>query len=709
MSTDSKDITRRDFLAGLAGAAALTACGSEGDETPPPGGSPDAATGNPDGPSADGSPTNPRSGSIADIEHVIILMQENRSFDHYFGAMRGVRGFADRAAVPLRTGRNVLYQPDKWRIFDGQYLLPFHVDTKTTNGQQLADLAHGWSDQHNAVADGANDGWVNAKGELTMAYFTQADVPFHQALADAFTICDHNFCSVLGPTTPNRLHLFTGTIDADGKYGSPTTGNPSDYKPVLSWTTYPERLQEKGITWKVYSNHEVGDDPFGHPFVGDYGDNPLWLFHAYHDALKDPAKKDLADRAGVREEWEADSGKGKDVNHVLADFINDCNANALPKVSWIVAPYGYTEHPTARPVDGAAYIQGVLNALWAHPEIWAKTAVIINYDENDGFFDHVPPPMAPPNTPGEWVEGKPVGFGPRVPMLIISPWSRGGWVNSQVCDHTSVIRFLEKWTGVAEPNISNWRRTMSGDLTSCFDFSTKDTSIPELPDTAVLRKQADDAQGSLPPPLPPLPGKQKLPIQEPGTRKARPLPYQPVAKATVDVQNAKISLSVDNQGDAALQVFAYDALNLPTPGRYDVGPKGNATASISVTDGARKYALTVLGPNRFLAQFAGALDAPSAGVEVVPSLGGDPASPKLTLTFTNASATAVTVTVKALYYREDGPWTYVLEPGQSASNTWDPLGDSQGWYDLEASIEDEPSFYRRFSGRLENGREGVTG
>src|SRR5207244_1820718 len=118
---------------------------------------------------------------------------------HYFGTMKGVRGFSDRTALPLRSGKNAFYQPATSRD-DGQYLLPFRVDTKKVNGQQLGDLLHNWGDQHKAVADGANDAWVNAKNsQMTMGYFTEEDIPFHHALADAFTICDHNFCSVLGP------------------------------------------------------------------------------------------------------------------------------------------------------------------------------------------------------------------------------------------------------------------------------------------------------------------------------------------------------------------------------------------------------------------------------------------------------------------------------------------------------------------------------
>jgi phospholipase C len=131
------------------------------------------------------------------------------------------------------------------------------------------------------------------------------------------------------------------------------------------------------------------------------------------------------------------------------------------------------------------------------------------------------------------VAGLPIGLGPRVPMTVISPWSRGGWVNSQVFDHTSVIRFLERWTGVHEPNISAWRRAITGDLTSCFDFRRRQMSIPALPDANELQAIADQTRSTLPKPAPPAVGRQTVPHQEPGVRPARPIPYQATANASV--------------------------------------------------------------------------------------------------------------------------------------------------------------------------------
>ena len=193
-----------------------------------------------------------------------------------------------------------------------------------------------------------------------MGYFTRADIPFQCALADAFT--DLRQLLLLGPGPDDAepaLPLDRDDRPARARAGGPVIANPPDYKPVYHWTTYPERLQEAGISWQVYANDEVGDGGGNHGYVGDYGDNPLWLFQAYHDALASTDPSSTARQAGQpAQELEAHSGQGKNIDHVLAQFIADCASDTLPAVSWIVAPYAYTEHPAARPVDGAAYMHG---------------------------------------------------------------------------------------------------------------------------------------------------------------------------------------------------------------------------------------------------------------------------------------------------------------------------------------------------------------
>jgi phospholipase C len=634
-------------------------------------------------------------GKLDDVEHVVILMQENRSFDHYFGSMRGVRGFGDRTAIDLPGGRSVFHQPDAKRT-DGGYLLPFHVDTSKVDGQDLGDLDHSWQPTHNAWDNGAYDAWIPNKSELTMGYFTDADIPFQRALADAFTICDHYFCSVQGPTTPNRLYHWTGTIDAAGKFGGPINYNPDDYLPVLSWPTYPERLQDAGVSWQIFANKEVGDGGGIDGWVGDYGDNPLWLFHAYHDALNssDPAKQELAARANVIKQWLPDSGQGMNPRHVLADFITACESGNLPRVSWIVAPYRWCEHPAARPVDGAVYVSTVLKALWGNQKLWDSTALFVNFDENDGFFDHVVPPTAPAGTEDEYIGGLPIGLGPRVPMMVISPWSRGGWANSQVFDHTSVLRFLEQWTGVEEPNISAWRRSICGDLTSAFDFSAWNPGIPMLPDTAKLQAIADQTQSKLPTPTPPAEGQQIDPKQEPGVRPARAIPYQAVANAELAGDGSALTVHMANSGAGAVQLQVYPIGSAIV--RQDVAPHGSGQVSVPVS-GA--YNVAVHGPNRFLRVFAGS--GKGAGVEVAVTVDGR----CLKVAISNGGAASATVKL-AGHRGQTG--TFRVGAGQTVNEEIDVVDLAEGWYDLTATVSGDAAFQRRFVGHVEYGNS-ITG
>ncbi len=657
-----------------------------------------------------------RQGTIDEVEHVVILMQENRSFDHYYGTMRGVRGFSDRAAITLPSGRSALFQPDAQRP-DGGFLLPFHVDTTKVDGQDLADTDHSWGTTHQALDGGLWDAWVPAKTELTMGYFNEADIPFQRALAEAYTICDNYFCSIHGPTTPNRLFLWTGTIDPGGTQGGPATFNPDDYNPVYQWTTYPERLQKAGISWQVYANHEVGDGADG--WVGDFGDNPLWLFQQYHDALAstDPKVHQLADRAAVIPEWLPDSGQGHNVEHVLQQFIADCKSGTLPQVSWIVAPYMWCEHPTARPAVGAVYQEEVIKALWSNPTLWESTVLLIDYDENDGLFDHILPPQAPPGTPGELLSPAggvgspggplvPVGLGPRVAMTVVSPWSRGGWVNSQVHDHTSVIRFLEAWTGVHEPNISAWRRAICGDLTGCFDFTRPSFSTVALPDAKAFRREIGPIDRTLPAASPPPVGQQSVPVQDTGTALARPLPYQAMANVAVpstDTATGPASIAMTNAGTAALQLTVLPAHLPGTPPQFiDLDPSGSATTTVPLADGV--YDIWLHGPNGFLRHFTGN-DVTFNAVEVTLTLSGPPNHPLLVLTITHSAESSASAFVTA-----GSQSSQLVVPGRGKSVvTLDPLTTNDGWYDVGVSIDGQQPFLRRFAGHLENGQPSVTG
>jgi phospholipase C len=400
----------------------------------------------------------PRSGSLNDIEHVVIFMQENRSFDHYFGVLSGVRGFDDE------RGRHAFFQ----RNAAGHTIHPFHLPTGC-----LPDLTHDWGPQHRSWNGGRMNGFVRAHeaadpdgvGVETMGYYTGKDLHFYYSLANAFTICDGYHCSVIGPTDPNRLMSMTGTIDPAGRRGGPlvqTIVSPSQRSNRFTWTTMPERLQARGVSWKVYT------DPAGGVF-----DNVLTYFKQYRPG------SNLA-RRGLQPTYP---------NDFMADVAND----RLPRVSWLLSGLVDTEHPGySKPLAGEAVARQIVETLVSHPRVWRRTALFITWDENGGFFDHVNPPTPPKGTAGEYLtvanlppaaEGirGPIGLGFRVPMIVVSPFSRGGLVCSDVLDHTSTLRFLETRFGVEVPNLSAWRRRTTGDLTSAFNFAARpDYGRPRL-------------------------------------------------------------------------------------------------------------------------------------------------------------------------------------------------------------------------------------
>ena len=440
---------------------------------------------------------------ISDIKHVVVLMQENRSFDHYFGAMPGVRGFSDPTAI-----NGVFKQPDPDNP-DG-YLYPFHADTHSTSAQKLPSTSHNWLPQHDSFNNGAMNGFVTARlnsaidsydgkaAQYSMAYFKRDDIPFHWALADAFTICDAYHCSVLGPTWPNRLYLMTGQIDPAGAHGGPTYDN---YVPTegFSWTTYPELLTQAGVPWKVYQE------------VDNYGFNVLEYFDQYQNASASSPLYQNAMRFYQPGQFEYDA-------------IND----RLPAVSYILPTSYQSEHPDFMPAAGADYVASKVNAIAANPDVWAKTVFILVYDENDGYFDHVLPPTAPAGTAGEYITASasteksapgPIGLGFRVPCIIVSPWTVGGYVCHDTFDHTSVTRLLELVTGVVNPGITAWRRQTVGDFTTALG-AVPHGRAPRLPDTKAQLELAEKQVATFQ--LPPYPGaSQTPPAQPPGTKPVR--------------------------------------------------------------------------------------------------------------------------------------------------------------------------------------------
>jgi phospholipase C len=476
--------------------------------------------------------TVPAGSDLGAIEHVVFLMQENRSFDHYFGAYRGVRGFGDHPAGDLGAFSQP-YPGNTSRSPVGRQL-PFHLDVASGMGECTHDLTHNWLPQHLCRNNGTMNAFVTthtstqyegpANGLVTMGYHTRADIPYHYALADAFTICDGYHCSIMGPTHPNRLMSISGTIDPDGKHGGPVliTDPSPDARFSVNWPTMPEVLEDAGVSWKVYSppGAEYRADS---PLVMLVSDAILPYFSQYSNPTSALYQKAF-------------------VPIFPNDFAQDVKSGTLPKVSWIIPPLGYDEHPPAPPALGAWFIDQALQTLISNPDVWSKTVLFVMYDENDGFFDHVPPPTPPAGTPGEFVTVRPLpanaqgvtgpmGLGFRVPMLVVSPFSRGGYVASEVFDHTSQLRFLEERFGVKAPNISAWRRRTVGDLTSTLPMGTSDTTRPNLPSTAgdtVAGVTAEGCQSSdmleIDSGQPPYPmaAVQQMPAQEPGAPRRIP-------------------------------------------------------------------------------------------------------------------------------------------------------------------------------------------
>jgi phospholipase C len=636
-----------------------------------------------------------RSGTLDDVEHVVVFMLENRSFDHYFGHLSGVRGYNDRFAVPLAGGKPVWFQPRMQR--PDEPILPFHLDTHGSSAQLLQDLDHEWASQHGAIAAGRMDAWPLNKTDMTMGYFLRRDLPFHYALADAFTICDHYFCSIAGPTCPNRAMLWTGSIDPQATGGGPFIDNDvwiytKGVKP-FGWSTFAERLQRAGVTWQVYQEalEEVDDDPM----TGNFDCNALAYFKAFAQA---PQGSELRRRAM--------SGGG--TARLREDVLNE----RLPQVSWVVAPAGYSEHPSYPPAYGAIYVARVLEALTANPKVWGKTVLLLNYDENDGFFDHMVPPQPPtPVQPGistVSTEGEihdiinpqhetlytpdqlPYGLGPRVPMMAISPWSKGGFVCSEVFDHTSVIRFLEARFGVKEPNISPWRRAVCGDLTAAFDFGSYHTPRLILPSTSRYRDMVYQ-QARLP--VPKVPDRQAIEIipQERGVRRARPLPY--ALELSLSARDSGVRLRFDNRSTAGLCCTAYWNHSSAVPRRYTIGAGHKLEDFVRPASG-QDLALSVYGPNGFLRSVHGLGD---SALEVVSAKapGGD-----IRLHLHNTGSRAIVVSVRDEGYGR-GERRVLLAPDDTQELLWDLQG-SHHWYDLLVSADQHRW---RLAGHVEDGRE----
>jgi phospholipase C len=712
---------------------------------------------------------NNRTGTIQDVEHIVILMQENRPFDHHFGTLRGMRGFNDPRAIqinlplasgPGTTSASVFLQPAGPANIAAGFAVapdygnlggppngvdvvpPFHVNPNGANPglTYLPGTNHSWEATHDCWNMGQYDEWPITNGPMVMSYLTRKDIPYHYALADAFSVGDAYHCSIMGPTNPNRMYLWSGCVGNLSNLGSGGTdghgAGPATYNGLslnnAYWTfpTFPEVLQAAGVSWKVYQDvaGQTFSPDFGdgtdNSFAGNFTDNPVLYFNQY--ATSSPGSP-LFDNActGTQIINMIPSAGASDgawlawAEHLFDELRNDVRTGKLPQVSWIVGPAGYTEHANW-PVDyGAWYISQVLDILVSNPEVFSKTVFIVDYDEADGSFDHILPPTVPASrahgastvsieneivtASGEpqGFKSSPIGLGQRVPFLVISPWSKGGYVNSQVFDHTSVIQFIEQRFGVLEPNISPWRRAVAGDLTSMFNFANPNDAPVTLPNTDRFLPPAGQlAEGGNYNSFIPSLGSVTIgiPPQERGIRPARALPYELNAYAVVDASASTVLLTFVNTGSAAV-VFQVRSGNPADVVRTYTVESGQQLAD--TWNVVSSYDLKVYGPNGFVRYFQGSVGSAAAFLEVssayATSGGGSVA-----WSVGNVGTSPVLVNVLDAY--TGNSVSQVLQPGESFGNELS-LEKFYGWYDLIVTVAEDSTFNYRLAGHVETGKD----
>ena len=795
-----------------------------------------------------------------DAEHIVFLMQENRSFDHTYGTLQGVRGFNDPRAITL-PGKNLVWlQSNK----EGETYAPFRYDIKGTKITWMNSLPHSWSNQVDARNDGKYDKWLDAKHSgnkeyapmpLTMGYYSRADIPFYYSLADAFTVCDQNFCSALTGTTPNRLYFWTGTIreKPDEKVIARVWNEDADYDNWVNWKTFPERLEENNVSWKIYQNElsvGVGFEGEEDGWLGNFTDNSIEFFEQYHvkfhpefiaalpkvakrltEELKkredqlplllahsselektkkeiEWIKKQLAINAEdqknyTKEKFEQLPQREKDLHQkafvtnrndpdyhqltsitykdgdttrevkipkgdILHQFRQDVNSKQLPTVSWLVAPACYSDHPGSA-WYGAWYISEVMDILTKNPEVWKKTVFILTYDENDGYFDHIPPFVVPHpdkkdtgavspkiNTAVEYVADKSqqsikdqaressIGLGYRVPMVIASPWSRGGWVNSEIFDHTSSLQFLEKFLShklgkkIEESNISEWRRTICGDLTSAFrPYNGEKINNPAFLQHDEFIKSIHQAQFKNPPSnfkrLSPeeIAKINKDPhasglmaVQEQGIRSACALPYELYADGAFNKDKGSFDITMKAGNKLFGPSSAGSAFHVYAPGKYKdeevrawsytVAAGDQLTGNWPIDDFENdQYHLRVYGPNGFFREFIGDKNDPA--IDVIASYEQNKKNEKqftgnIALKLNNRDAKAQVIEVTDNAYKT-GKRTGTLSAAGTKNGELNIIINttkSYGWYDFSVRIKGDTLFEKRYAGRVETGKSSKT-
>ena len=786
----------------------------------------------------------PEGSSFLDAEHVVILMQENRSFDHAFGRLRGVRGFNDPRAVTLPDQKPVWLQTNA----AGETYAPFRLDFKGTKATWLGSLPHSWSDQTDARNHGNHDRWLDTKRShrkdsagmpFTLGYYDREDIPFYYALADAFTICDQHFCSTLTGTTPNRLHLWTGTIreKQDAASVANVRNSDVDFGSTVSWKTFPERLEEAGVAWRIYQNElsvASGLEEEAEAWLANFGDNPLEWFDQYRvgfrqthreyverlaatlpaeieklraeggGAKKLAAKEKLLSYAKSEQaQWTLEAlaqlsererslherafttnqddpdyrqlstlrYRANGTEHEMAipkgdplqRFRKDVDSGTLPAVSWLVASERFSDHPGSA-WYGAWYVAETLNILTRNPEVWSKTIFILTYDENDGYFDHVPPFVAPEpgnpesgktspgidasveylaldqdlkRNPAKEARGGPLGLGYRVPLVVASPWSRGGYVCSQVFDHTSVLQLLERMLSprsgkeIRETNISAWRRTVCGDLAAAFRPFQGGPAAVEFPSRDSFFEQVHGAQFTRMPS-----GYRKLdaqdvqrfeedrdqvawmPQQEPGVRPSAALPYELAASGAISADGKRFEIVLEARNEFFGKAAAGAPFHVYTPGKFRNQVKLR-TRAYAVSAGQRltdswemegfergTYHLRVCGPNGFLREFAGSAADPRMEIQCEYASQANALTGDVELRIASQAERAVTLQVKDHGYKS-GDHTIVIQPGANQTLRL-ALQQSHHWYDFSVTIAGADPFLRRFAGRVETGESGFS-
>src|SRR5579883_117826 len=314
------------------------------------------------------------------IQHVLIACQENRTFDEYFGYDPHAGAFGVPAGYSQPDGK-------------GGRVYPYHFQSHSTS-----DVSHSWQSIHSEWDAGKMDGFYTTDGYDAMGYYDGSDLPYYYQLAKNFTLCGNYFCYQLGPTTPNRLALWSGTC------GGNTTNNINGGQ--LNWPTIADLLDQYKISWKCYN---LGLGTGSQPIAAE-GYNALAYFQKW---VLDPR-----------------------LYYQEADYYRDLSTGNLPQVSFLITESLISEHPPADIEMGQQKMQQVITALMGS-SAWKSSAFFLTYDEGGGYFDHVAPPQVDA-----------YGMGLRVPMLVVSPWARKGYVSGQLYEHSSVLKFIERRFGL---------------------------------------------------------------------------------------------------------------------------------------------------------------------------------------------------------------------------------------------------------------------